>query len=108
MPSMVEDERAVHNIPLNRRIALLVLYSISGIWGSAMKFFLFYYLKREKISERPINALIFIDQFVDYIGNIVVIINTIIKVTHLMLLFLKIISNLWTALVASFQHTREY
>ena len=89
LPFMVEDERDFSDMPLVRRVFLLVFYFTCGIWGSVMKLFLFYNLKQEKISERPINILIFIDQFVEYIGNMLMITNTTVKVTLSKLLFLN-------------------
>ena len=81
LPFMVDDERAViYKLSFTPRVALLGIYVVCGIWGSVMKFFLFYNLMQEKFSERPINILIFIDHLVDYIGNIVIVINTSIKV----------------------------
>ena len=83
LPLMVDDERAyIYTISLILRILLSVVCTSSGLWVTAMKFFLFYNLMQEKISDRPINILIFIDQAVDYIVNIVIIINTSIKVKY--------------------------
>ena len=87
LPFMIDDERAfIYTMPLSIRVSYLMTYIICGIWGSGMKFFLFFNLMQEKISERPINILIIIDQSIEYFGNIVVIVNTIIKVIYFLLL----------------------
>ena len=86
LPFIVDDERAfIYTMPLILRVTVVLFLVIGGIWGSAMKFVLFYFLMQEKLSERPINILIFIDQFVDYIGNIVIIIKGTIKVISFLL-----------------------
>ena len=81
-PYMVEDERSVlHTVPQYERTSFVVIHAVCGVWGTLMKLFLFFHLKKEKISERPINVLIIIDQTVDFIGNLVITINTVVKVS---------------------------
>ena len=82
MPSMTEDERSLaFTIKLPERIFFLVIYCVCGAWGTFMKLFLYYKLMNEKISERPINILVIIDQTIDFIGNLVININSIVKVS---------------------------
>jgi hypothetical protein len=46
--------------PWNNILILLILLSL--IWGTLMKTLVYYYLKKLKIREKPINLLILLDQ----------------------------------------------
>ena len=46
--------------PWNTILVLLILISL--IWGTLMKTLVYYYLKKLKIIEKPINLLILLDQ----------------------------------------------
>ena len=82
LPAMINDERSlVYTLQSPERIFLLVISFVCGIWGTFMKLFLFYSLTKEKITERPINILIIIDQTIDFLGNLVININTTVKVS---------------------------
>ena len=81
LPSMTEDERSVIiTAEVPERIFFVAFCFVCGAWGTFMKLFLYHNLTKIKISERPINILIIIDQTIDLIGNLVVIINTMVKV----------------------------
>ena len=92
LPSMVQDERSLtYTMPSPDRHYLEVIYATCGLWGGFMKLFLFYNILKEKISERPINILILIDQAVDFVGSTFLITNTIVKVIFILTSGVRII-----------------
>ena len=84
LASMTEDERSlVHTASTLERILIRLILFVCGLWGSFTKLFLLYNLAKEKHSERPINILIIIDQSVDFMTNMMIIFNTIAKVSRI-------------------------
>ena len=70
LPRMVENERSViyHMTPAEKAaLAAPLIWAV--IWGSLMKFFLYFNLMQEKLSERPINVLILLDQVIDHLTS---------------------------------------
>ena len=71
LPQMTEDERSVIFIlTVTERILVIVGFALTAIWGSVMKFFLYYNVLKEKITERPINILILLDQVIEHVTNL--------------------------------------
>ena len=71
LPQMTEDERSVIFIlTLTERSLVLVGFALTATWGSVMKFFLYYNVLKEKITERPINILILLDQVIEHVANL--------------------------------------
>ena len=71
LPQMNEDERSVIFIlTLTERSLVLVGFALTAIRGSVMKFFLYYNVLKEKITERPINILILLDQVLEHVTNL--------------------------------------
>ena len=63
LPLMTEDERSlIFSLTSTERIVMTMSFILAVVWGSIMKFFLYYNLAQEKLSERPINLLILVDQ----------------------------------------------
>ena len=85
LPSMIDDERSLaYSSPWYVTIYHSIVQLLSGICGTFMKLFLVYNMTKEKISERPINILIIIDQTVDFVGNSVLIISALIHVSKIL------------------------
>ena len=71
LPQMNEDERSVIFIlTVTERSWVLAGFALTAIWGSVMKFFLYYNVLKEKITERPINILILLDQVIEHVTNL--------------------------------------
>ena len=71
LPQMNEDERSVIFILTETERSLVIVgFALTAIWGSFMKFFLYYNVLKEKITERPINILILLDQVIEHVTNL--------------------------------------
>ena len=71
LPQMNEDERSVIFILTETERSLVIVgFALTAIWGSVMKFFLYYNVLKEKITERPINILILLDQVIEHVTNL--------------------------------------
>ena len=71
LPQMTEDERSVIFILTETERSLVIVgFALTAIWGSVMKFFLYYNVLKEKITERPINILILLDQVIEHVANL--------------------------------------
>ena len=71
LPLMTEDERSlIFSLTSTERIVMTMSFILAVVWGSIMKFFLYYNITKEKISERPINILILLDQVIEHITNL--------------------------------------
>ena len=82
MPQMTEDERSViFLLTYAERIFFIAGFACAAIWGTAMKAFLYYNIMQEKISERPINVLILLDQVIEHVINVIMAVGTSIKVS---------------------------
>lgn len=82
IPRMTDNEKSfIFNLSLVEKIIFSSLFIWSIVWGTLMKLFLYYNLKQEKMSERPINVLILVDQLIEHATNFILIVNSTIKVT---------------------------
>ncbi len=78
---MTEDERTLLlQIPTYEKVIMSLVSVLTLIWGTFMKCFIYYNISKEKVSERPINILIAIDQVIHHVLNSVFIAGTIVKV----------------------------
>ena len=63
IPFMVDDEKILLLQPTaNQMVAMATLIILSIIWFNAMKVFIYYNVAQEKLTDRPINVLILVDQ----------------------------------------------
>lgn len=68
LPHMTHDEKTLTlAMPLGQKIFFVTVFFCSAVWGSLMKFFIYYNIMQEKFSVRPINILILIDQVIEHI-----------------------------------------
>ena len=82
LPHMTEDERTLlFQIPTFQKAMMITTISLSILWGSVMKLFLYHQISQEKWSERPINILTLIDQVIHQFFNTVIGIGMISKVS---------------------------
>ena len=83
LPQMTEDERSVIFLLTSaERIFFITCLVLAAIWGSAMKAFLYYNIMKEKISDRPINILILLDQIIEHVANLYLTTVSVLKVLH--------------------------
>lgn len=81
LPLMTDDQRSsLYVLTSTERGLMITSFTAAVIWGSAMKFFLYYNIMKEKISERPINVLILLDQVIEHFTNVSVASGAIMKV----------------------------
>ena len=68
IPHMVEDQRSllVKMSPIEKTIMAIIIAG-SLVWGSLMKLFIYFYISKQKISERPIHILILLDQIIHHV-----------------------------------------
>jgi len=60
---MVEDERTLLiQMPFYHKVLMFSVITLSILWANLMKIFIYFNLMEEKLTERPINVLILIDQ----------------------------------------------
>ena len=80
---MTEDDRTLllKTSPLSKQVVGVVLM-LTFLWGSLMKAFIYFNISSQKISERPINVLIIIEQVLHHSLNCVVIVGSGIKVSY--------------------------
>jgi hypothetical protein len=79
---MSEDERTLlFQMPFGQKVLMAFVISMSIIWGSLMKLFIYYNIGQDKWKERPINILIIIDQVIQHFFNTVIGIGMVVKVT---------------------------
>ncbi len=82
LPYMTEDERTLlFQIPTFQKATMITTISLSILWGSVIKLFLYHQISQEKWSERPINILTLIDQVIHQFFNTVIGIGMIAKVS---------------------------
>ena len=63
IPFMVDDERAfIMQLSANETVTVASVIFISVVWGNIMEFFIYFQMAQEKLGDRPINILIFLDQ----------------------------------------------
>ena len=79
---MLKDERSVIlKMSFSVRIVVGATLILSLVWGSLMKLFIYYSLWQEKLSKRPINILIFLDQIIDHVTKAFAMITILIMVS---------------------------
>ncbi len=62
---MREDERTfLLQMPSYQQMILSLIVIISVLWGSLMKFFIYYHISKERWRDKPINVLIVIDMVI--------------------------------------------
>ena len=82
IPRMVEDTRTLlFKISNIEKVAMLAIIIASLIWGTLMKLFIYYYISKQKISERPIHILSVADQIIHQVTYTVVALGQISKVS---------------------------
>ena len=78
---MTQDERALSiAMSISQRVVFVTASVISALWGTFVKFFIYFNISREKFSERPINMLILYDQVVDHFMKMLLFFYAIAKV----------------------------
>jgi len=88
MTYMTQDERSMSmQFTSHAKVGIVATFVATIVWGSLMKFFLYFNLLQEKLSERPINALILVDQFVGHLTNLIIDVSAIVKV--LLIIFIS-------------------
>ena len=94
LSNMIEDERSMTiKMSFAERVVIATAMVFTIFWGTFMKLFIYYNLGQEKLSKRPINILILMDQIIDHITKVsaaisgVLMVSTLtpIKYVHLML-----------------------
>jgi len=79
--SMIEDERTLLlQMPLYQRLFMASVIILSTIWNSLTKIFIYYHISKEKLTDRPINVLILLDQMIQHIFTTVIAFGMVIKV----------------------------
>ena len=80
--NITEDQRSLaYKMPPSQRILIVVIVIATIVWGSMMKCFLYKNFMKEKLSERPINVLIFLDQVVEHFTKLALALYAVIKVS---------------------------
>ena len=78
---MTEDERTLLlQVPTYQKVIIMTVSIATLVWGTFMKCFIYYNVSKEKMSERPINILIIIDQVIHHVLNTIFIMGSIVKV----------------------------
>ena len=81
---MTEDERSMTlKMSFAERLILAAVTILAVIWGTLMKLFIYYNLGQEKLSKRPINILILMDQIIDHITKVSAAISGVLMVSTL-------------------------
>ena len=79
---MTEDGRSLtFKMSFWERVVIGGALLVAGIWGTLMKLFFYYNIWQEKLSQRPINILVLMDQIIDHITKVTVIVNAVIMVS---------------------------
>ena len=100
LPHMTHDEKTLTlAMPLGQKIFFVTVFFCSAVWGSLMKFFIYYNVMREKFTERPINILILIDQVIEHITKTMTCFYVLIKVRVLILHDLQFSSHFYHSLL---------
>lgn len=81
IPYMDENERTfMLRLPTRERIVLTLVLSLSLIWGTLMKVFVYFNVMNEKFSERPFNVLIIVDQVLLHIFHMAMSLTSLLNV----------------------------
>ena len=81
IPYMDEYERTfMLRLPTRERIVLTLVLSLSLIWGTLMKVFVYFNVMNEKFSERPFNVLIIVDQVLLHIFHMAMSLTSLLNV----------------------------
>ena len=68
LPFMTEDERPLAiRSSTGVKVVILTIVSVALLWCSAMKFFIYKYIARQKIAERPFSVLVLVDQIMHHL-----------------------------------------
>ena len=82
LPHMTEDERSViYHLSMTTRVLLVVApVAMASVLGTFLKFFIYYHLLQERLMEKPINALILLDQVIEHTTSMFTAVYIVIKV----------------------------
>ena len=81
LPQMVDDERSfTFQMQFYLKVLMTLTISLSMIWGTLMKCFIFYCISQEKWTEKPINVLIVLDQVIHLFYHSVISTGILLKV----------------------------
>jgi hypothetical protein len=79
---MIEDDRTLLlSMSPVQKVTTVVILTLSLIWGTLMKVFVYYSISGQKVSERPVNVLIIVEQILHHIFNYVIIAGSLVKVS---------------------------
>ena len=82
LSNMIEDERSMTiKMSFAERVVIATAMVFTIFWGTFMKLFIYYNLGQEKLSTRPINILILLDQIIDHITKVIAAINSLLMVS---------------------------